>query len=86
MLDELGTLLDAIDAARSKAGIAPGEDVELRVFGEPSGLLAGDVNTPFVQATLPEHLRAFLKETGVPSTVLFEPSLKAQLPFQIRVE
>ncbi len=96
LVDELGTLLDAIDAARNKAGLAPHEDVELRVFGEPSGLLGGAVNTPFVKAALeelqpsapivPESLRALLKDSGIPSAVLLEPGLKAQLPFHVRIE
>ena len=96
LVDELGTLLDAVDAARNRAGITAGEDVELRIYDETSGLLAGAADSPFVREALKaiapdataasESLRALLKETGIPSPILLQPGLKAQLPYLLRVE
>ncbi len=96
LVDELGTLLDAIDAARGRAGIGTLEDVELRIYGEPASLLGSAAGAPFVQeffkaiapdqAAASEALRALLKETGIPSPTLLEPGLKAQLPYILRVE
>jgi protease-4 len=93
LVDTLGGLMEAVGAARKRAKVEPGDEVDLEVFGEPRGLFSSLGGEPGVSAqllppvspVLPPAMQALLKETGLSSGWL-EPGLKAALPFSLKVE
>ncbi|MBX5482207.1 MAG: signal peptide peptidase SppA [Myxococcaceae bacterium] len=91
LVDELGTLQDAVDGARRAAGIPDGEPYDLVILGEESGLLS-TVATGLARAGAPATspldaaAREALGQLGVAPTVLFQPGLRAVLPFGVSVE
>ncbi|MFL5347238.1 MAG: signal peptide peptidase SppA [Hyalangium sp.] len=93
LVDKLGGFVEAVEAARTRAKVEPGEEVDLEVYGEPRGLLSSMGGEPSVMSRLlppaPPALlpgvRALVKETGLTSEAL-EPGLKAALPFTLKVE
>ncbi len=94
LVDRMGGLLEAVDAARMRAGISPSEELDLVVMGEARGFLSGLGGEPGVRAALsllparepalPESLQALARSAGL-STTLLQPGLKAMMPFQLTV-
>ncbi len=94
LVDRLGGLLEAVDAARMRAGIGPSEELDLVVMGEARGFLSGLGGEPGVRAALsllppaepvlPESLRALARSAGL-SLTLLQPGVKAMMPFQLTV-
>lgn len=96
LVDELGSLQEAIDAARRRADIPDGEPYTLEVIGEPRGFLSpaagplvraatAALPAPTLPSPVPAQVEVMLKELGLPSSVLFEPGAKAMLPFQLQL-
>ena len=90
LVDELGTLQDAVDYARRQAGIPDAEPYELDIEGRASGLLSG-VNVQALagsagglSALSPEQ-KLLLKSLGLPPAVVLEPGAKAMMPFTLEV-
>ena len=97
LVDQLGGIFDAIEAARRKAGIPDGADVDLVIYSEPRGLFAGlAADDGFLarvfgehsdsKGGLPEGLQALAKELGLEQAFLLEPTVKAMMPFTLKVE
>ncbi len=93
LVDKLGGFVEAVEAARTRAKVEAGEEVDLELYGEQRGLLSSPGGEPSVmtrllppaQPALPPGMQALVKETGLTSEVL-EPGLKAALPFSLKVE
>ena len=95
LVDQMGGLLDAVDAARRRAGIAVGEEVELALMGEPKGLLAsaageeGVLTALLPEATqgpaLPESLARLALELGLDPAGLSATGLQARIEFGLTV-
>jgi protease-4 len=97
LVDKLGGIFEAIEGARRKAGIPDGADVDLVVYAEPRGWFAGLAGDESFLARmfgeqsdstggLPEGLRALAKELGLEQAFLLEPTVKAMMPFTLKVE
>ncbi len=96
LVDQLGSFGEALRSARRLGGIAEWEDLELEIAGEPSSMFnsLGRVEAKLGVAPPAVLLRpldaldpatgAALRELGVAPSVLFEPGLKAMLPFGVR--
>lgn len=95
LVDQMGGLLEAIDAARQRAGISPTEEVDVSIVGEPHGLLAflsgddgllhslaGDRGVP---QPLSPAIRALATDIGLDQAILLEPTIKAMMPFTLKV-
>jgi len=95
LVDEVGGLLDAIDAARERAGIPKSEDLSLEIIGEPhgligalggaDGLLSRALGDPMPAQPVPPALQQLAKEIGLDQAVLLQPTVKAMMPFTLRV-
>jgi protease-4 len=96
LVDHLGGLLDAVAAARTRAGLkASDDDVELVVWQSKSGLLGSLLGasalsplleTAVPQAGLPAPLDTLARKFG-PAAWLFEPPrVQARLEFGLEVE
>lgn len=96
LVDTLGTLQDAIDAARRAAGLRPDQPSEIAVIGEPGSLLGEVASSPLAWESLrridapaatrlPEPTRTLINELGLPSSVLLEPGVKAMMPFHLEL-
>lgn len=98
LIDELGTLQEAVDGARAAAGIPDHEQYDLVIMEEEPGLF-GNVAGAVLQATdgvtklkappspvVDVATRAALQRLGVAPSVLMQPGVKALLPFGLRVE
>ncbi len=93
LIDKMGGLVEAVEAARSRAKIEPSEDLDLRVYGEPRGLfssLGGEPSVmnellPPARPALPPGVQALMREAGLTEGWL-EPGLKAALPFTLTIE
>ena len=95
LVDEVGGLLDAIDAARERAGIPKSEDLSLEIIGEAHGLLGALGSTdgllsralgdPMPAQPVPPALQQLAKEIGLDQAVLLQPTVKAMMPFTLRV-
>jgi len=96
LIDEMGGLLEAIDAARARAGIPPSEDCEISILGEPRGLLGsltsddGVLSSVLGESSAPQALPPALKqlatEIGVDQVLLLQPGVKAMMPFTLKVQ
>jgi protease-4 len=91
LVDELGTLQDAIDAARQEAGLPSQEPYELVIMGEPRGLAGALGGSPLAEVltapkTLTPAVRSALDELGMPPSVFFEPGARAVMPFRLVVK
>ncbi|HZI10363.1 MAG TPA: signal peptide peptidase SppA, partial [Myxococcus sp.] len=94
LVDKLGGLKEAVEAARTRAGVSPDEDLDVVVVGEPRGFFSGLGGEPGVQAALallptspapfPEGLRQLAREAGV-DLELLTPGVKAMMPFSLTV-
>lgn len=93
LVDALGGLVEAVEAARKRAGVPPEEDVDLVVLGEPRGLLSSPGGEPGVLAALlppaepvlPPGVRELMREAGLDTPWMLEPGLKALQPFTLTV-
>jgi protease-4 len=95
LIDQLGGLPDAVDAARIQANIPSPDDVDLWIVGEPHGLLAaltasnGLINRVLGEPTkvhpLPAALRELAVDVGLDQALLMQPTVKAMMPFTLRV-
>ncbi|HYR56364.1 MAG TPA: signal peptide peptidase SppA [Myxococcaceae bacterium] len=94
LVDQMGGLLEAIDAARERARISSSEDLELTIIGEPHGLLGSlgssdgllsRVLGDPVPAQLPAALRQLAVEIGADQVLLLQPTVKAMMPFTLKV-
>jgi protease-4 len=91
LVDELGSLQDAIDAARREAGIPEREPYDVVVVGEPRGLASAIGGSPLAnilpaREPLPSPVKTVLEELGVPPSVLLEPGPRAMMEFRLRVQ
>ncbi len=89
LVDHLGSFADALHAARRLGGIGEAEDFEVEIAGEPGGVVPrlGRLEARLeakVVTSLDPALQAALRELGVAPSVLFQPGLKAMLPFGVR--
>jgi protease-4 len=93
LVDGLGGLVEAVEAARKRAGVAPEEDLDLVVLGEPRGLLSSLGGEPGVLAgllppaepVLSPAVRGLVREAGLETPEVLEPGLKALQPFTLTV-
>jgi protease-4 len=93
LVDRLGGFAEAAEAARTRAKVEPGEELDLVVYGEPRGLLSalgGEPNVlsgllPQPTPVLPPGMQALLRDSGL-TTGMLEPGMKAQLPFTVRIQ
>ncbi|MFP2932506.1 signal peptide peptidase SppA [Pyxidicoccus sp. 3LG] len=95
LVDRLGGLPQAVDAARMRAGVSPDEDLDVVVMGEARGFFSSLGGEPGVQAALallpepppvfPEPLRALAVKTGL-NLELLRPGMKAMLPYVLTIE
>jgi len=95
LIDEMGGLLEAIDAARARAGIPASEDCEITILGEPrgllgsltssEGLLSGVLGETSAPQALPSALKQLATEIGVDQVLLLQPGVKAMMPFTLKV-
>jgi protease IV len=96
LVDTFGGLWEAIEAAKSRAGIPAHEDVEWEIVSEPQGPLAQVVTGDGVVAKLteglaptppvmPEVFRRAALELGIHPEALADPELKALMPFNVQV-
>jgi protease-4 len=92
LVDSLGGLMEAVAAARRRAGVPASEGVDLVVLGEPRGLLASLGGEPGVlellpptPPALPPAVQGLVREAGLDSPAVLEPGLKALLPFSLSV-
>ena len=95
LIDAFGGVEDAIAEARKRAHVSSSEELELPVYGEPTGLFASVAGEDGVlshlhltapQNPLSDGVRALALELGVPPLCLIEPGVKARLPFDIRIQ
>jgi protease IV len=90
LVDRLGGLMDAVQAARERAGVPPGEELDLRVVGSAASVFSSPggepgVRLPFASTpALPPALQALVRESGL-ETGWAEPGLRAVAPFQLTV-
>ena len=93
LVDGLGGLVEAVEAARKRAGVPPEEDLDLVVLGEPRGLLSSLGGEPGVLAgllpptepVLSPALRGLVREAGLETPEALEPGLKALQPFTLTI-
>lgn len=92
LVDSMGGLTEALEAARKRAGVPPHEELDFPVYGEARGLFSSLGGEPgvegelvTVQPDLPPALRALVRESGLESAWLLEPGLKAVQPFTLTV-
>ncbi|MCP3141385.1 signal peptide peptidase SppA [Pyxidicoccus xibeiensis] len=95
LVDRLGGLPEAVDAARTRAGVPADEDLDVVVMGEARGFFSALGGEPGVQAALsllpepppaiPEPLRALARGMGL-NLELLRPGVKAMVPFTLTVD
>jgi protease-4 len=92
LVDELGTLRDAVDAAKKMAGLAPGEKTELLILPQPRSifdqLFGADVALESrvlekLTGMRPE-LRRALRQAELLGRIAIEPVLTV-LPYQVNL-
>jgi protease-4 len=96
LVDKLGGMFDAIDAARRRAKIADSEPLDLAIYGEPHGLLTALADRDSFVAKLlggsppstewPEGVLMLAREMGLEQALMLQPNLKAMMPFTLKVE
>ncbi len=93
LVDSLGGLMEAVEAARKRAGVPPGEELDLVVLGDARGLLSSGGGEPGVladllpspQPVLPPAVQALVQETGLDAPWLVQSGLQAAQPFTLTV-
>jgi protease-4 len=94
LVDRMGGLLDAVDAARERAHLSRAEDVELVEYGGPHGLFESLGGEPGVLAgwlgldaapRMPEGLQALARSLNLDPAALTRTGLQARLPFNVQV-
>ncbi|KFA92461.1 signal peptide peptidase SppA [Archangium violaceum] len=99
LVDGMGGLMDAVEAARKRAGVPAREELDLVMEGDARGLFSSpggepgvseaalpELNLgPVLEPALPPGVRALVREAGLDSPWLLEPGLKAVQPYTLRV-
>ncbi|QSQ18645.1 signal peptide peptidase SppA [Pyxidicoccus parkwayensis] len=95
LVDKLGGLPEALDAARTRAGVPRDEELDVVILGEARGFFSGLGGEPGVRAvlsllpepppSLPEPLRALARSAGL-NLELLQPGMKAMMPFTLTVQ
>lgn len=94
LVDRMGGLLDAVDAARERAHLSRTADVKLVEYGAPHGVFGSMGGAPKVLAgwlgmdaspQLPEGLTALVQSLGLDARALTHAGLEARLPFNVQV-
>jgi protease-4 len=94
LVDRMGGLLDAVDAARERAHLSRTEDVALVEYGAPHGLFQSLGGEPGVLAgwlgvtaspQMPEGLQALARSLELDPATLTRTGLQARLPFNVQV-
>ncbi|HYO70455.1 MAG TPA: signal peptide peptidase SppA [Archangium sp.] len=99
LVDAMGGLMEAVEAARKRAGVPAGEELDLVVEGDARGLFSSLGGEPGVDAgalpalnleplqppALPPGVQALVREAGLDEPWLLEPGLKAVQPYTLRV-
>ncbi|MFY0569473.1 signal peptide peptidase SppA [Archangium lansingense] len=101
LVDGMGGLMDAVQAARKRAGVPPGEELELVVMGDARGLFSSMGGEPGIDASLlpepvleslpleppalPPGIQALVREVGLEAPWMQEPGLKAVQPYTLKV-
>jgi protease-4 len=96
LVDQLGGLLDAVDAARVSAHIVSPDEVDISIVGESHGLLGalaesdGLISRTLGEAAaarspLPAAFRELAADVGLDQALLLQPTVKAMMPFTLKV-
>ena len=93
LVDEIGTLDDAIVAAKALAKIPAGDEVETIVLPKASGVLEDlfqsiedrDVAAPRIESLLPAAIRGAIARLGLISALLANEPVAVVLPFELRI-
>lgn len=93
LVDEIGTLEDAIKSAKDLAKLSGSDDVEILSMPEPQGILesllgpldAIDAKTPTLSTLLPEKARRILARAERLATLLQAEPAVAIVPFEIEI-
>jgi protease-4 len=95
LVDSLGGLMDAVEAARKRAAVPSGEELDLVVMGEARGLFSSMGGEPGVdggalpelklEPALPPGVQALVREAGLDEPWVLEPGLKAVQPYTLTV-
>ncbi len=94
LVDTLGGFAQAIESARTRAKIAPSEEVDLVIYGNAKGPLSALGGEPGVLTRLAEQLSPaappsplvdLARAAGLSSTLLLEPGLKAMMEYELHV-
>lgn len=94
LVDQLGGLSDALESARTRAGIGPRDDVDVVVYGGSGGVLGSLLQSSAlgraaaqveVEQRPPSALEKLARQLGLAAWQL-EPGVKAHLGFSLRVE
>ena len=89
LVDELGTLGDAVAAAKRAAGLKPGEEVDLQVLPKPKTifeqLFGGDQGLSSDLESIVPELSGSLRQIGQMRRLFVEPIL-LWMPYQVRLK
>jgi protease-4 len=95
LVDAMGGLTDAVEAARKRAKVPAGEELDLVVMGDARGLFSSLGGEPGIDASLlpelnlepalPPGVQALVRETGLDAPWMLEPGLKAVQPYSLKV-
>ena len=95
LVDAMGGLTDAVEAARKRAKVPAGEELDLVVMGDARGLFSSLGGEPGIDASLlpelnlepslPPGVQALVREAGLDAPWMLEPGLKAVQPYSLRV-
>jgi protease-4 len=96
LVDQMGGLLDAVEAARVSAHIVSPDDVDIAIVGEPHGLLGALAEsdglisrtlgeTTAAHSPLPAAFRELAADVGLDQALLLQPTVKAMMPFTLKV-
>ena len=95
LVDSMGGLVDAVEAARKRAKVPAGEELDLVVMGDARGLFSSLGGEPGIDAgllpelnlepALPPGVQALVREAGLDAPWMLEPGLKAVQPYSLRV-
>ena len=94
LIDQLGGMWEAVQAARERSGMSADEDFEISILGEPRGLLAALAGSDGILSgmgasstgqPLPAAVKQLATEIGVDQVILLQPGVKAMMPFTLKV-
>ncbi|MBI3185200.1 MAG: signal peptide peptidase SppA [Myxococcales bacterium] len=90
LIDQIGGLHDALAAARKRAGVPEGEELELEVISENRGLFGGAdgdglLSQLSARSEPPEPLKRIARELGLERMLLGVPRPLAMMEYQLTV-